>query len=551
MANTTPKANAGNTFGAAQASAASSDTGKQQGSPAQDCPLANLSVTVVSNDPKSKPVDSIRIEISGPEGGVKFAKAGVAAKFLKIKAGDYSVSARIKGWRLVEKKTQTLACGETAQVQLVVARCELVKLTPDSGPKPTKWYVNQDTDEAQKHGRDITIQAHIDREEADVTVYFSVDADANNRASLLDALKEKLAATSAKTNAKGIAEVSFTLSRYGGDKFRVSASLEENRAPGSAGTKQTQWFEVWRKVFYEVDCMKRPSGGGTYADLADAAAMVSEYKKHFVELVATGADSQPTHRRILTEAEVATWCTPTRSGSGAPRYFHVAVIDSIVWDPVNQERKYSLTNLQVTNSLPAATNTMDTRDWLQGNVRVIVKRVDSTGTEAWGSWQTLPNPENHIKLAAVGDNFELEIDLRNVLGLGAGPGLPAGIVQVWVKFTLKIWVEGSGLQASNGSTIVGMRWRERKYNGAELKNRTINTMVHESGHALGLASTTLPDGNALATTYVKNGHHCHEKANKCVMWEANLPDTEFCDSCSDALKGRNLSSLPVSGNSAM
>src|SRR5262249_43863528 len=121
-----------------------------------------------------------------------------------------------------------------------------------------------------------------------------------------------------------------------------------------------------------------------------------------------------------------------------------------------------------------------------------------------------------------GDVYKLKI---NFAGLGVNPKKRA----VTVTLTVKHRPDLSGLQPGP-ATVIGMRWRERFHGGsAALSASTLNTMIHEPGHAMGLASTTFPDGSACATTYFKAGHHCNNISNQCVMYEANSTSITLCD----------------------
>jgi hypothetical protein len=70
-------------------------------------------------------------------------------------------------------------------------------------------------------------------------------------------------------------------------------------------------------------------------------------------------------------------------------------------------------------------------------------------------------------------------------------------------------------------------------------------LLHESGHALGLAADSLPDGSEHPNRQPDSGPHCLALNNGCVMYRDSSPSTVFCEDCADSIRGRNLSSLPV------
>ena len=140
-----------------------------------------------------------------------------------------------------------------------------------------------------------------------------------------------------------------------------------------------------------------------------------------------------------------------------------------------------------------------------------------------------------------GNKYDLTVDLSG-LGLTAGNN-------VTVTLTVKKWVELSGQQRGL-PTIVGMRWREAGFGGAALSKRTLNTMLHEPEHAMGLAPSTKVDGTANTPHYYTSpgqGPHCHNLSDGCVMMHSNSESIVTCPICSDVLRARNLSALPIQG----
>jgi hypothetical protein len=341
--------------------------------------------------------------------------------------------------------------------------------------------------------------------------------------------------TPSSTDASGwTGIVSFFPSRYGGDSFEVFATDNAGYTGGiSAGT-----YTVWRRLFYELDCMSRPSGGGTYSNRADTGGMEADFRNHDVELVSTGADDSPAHERLVSDTGADAWATNVRDGTGAPRYFHLVLIDTIAWDPAPLTESFNMPSGRNRITLPASRYLLNSADWFvrasyrQGANHGAVTRARFTLTETGD-----PSTGD--------DSFVLRVNLT---------GLPIDRTRpVRIRLTFTNWTEGSGLQTPTGpATIIGMRWRERAHRNSagDLGNSTLNTMMHEPGHAMGLAPQALPDGTANGDHYDQAGCHCHALANGCVMFEANSTSVTFCDHCADGLKARDLSSLPRSGDAA-
>jgi hypothetical protein len=365
------------------------------------------------------------------------------------------------------------------------------------------------------------------------TVYWSVVPDSANRAGVVGNSKFGFDSTggpntkSVTTDAKGwTPAVKFYFSQYGGDRFEIFASLSQSC--GSQDPKAGP-FVVMRKLFYELDRMKRPRRG-KYSGSTDA--MATELERSFVALKRVGKDNAPAHQRIVNNLEVDPWTAALRTGQGAPRYFHLVLLDTIAVDRTPQVRVFKLKGTSKI-VLPSKDNLLDVRDWFN-DASYTQPATGKSGTLSAADF-TLTEKGEPLK-----SNDAFVITLHSAaLGLNMKD-------EVELTLDFNTWVELSGIQ-SGPATVVGIRWRERVFDAVERRNSTLNTMVHEPGHSMGLASTTFPDGSACNTTYYKDGHHCHHNADTCVMWETNSQHTRLCARCSDCLRGRNLESLPISG----
>lgn len=405
-------------------------------------------------------------------------------------------------------------------------------------------YINMPQDAAHpEFGRRIRLKAKVGPKSGSPalsgkTIYFYFKPDGSNRSGLTGTLKPGFNSAggaehaSKTTDATGwTGAVEFFLSQYGGDKFEVFATEDSSYSGGmSLGT-----FTVWRKIFYELDAMKKPASG-TYASDAKPADMESKLKALFVELEKTGTDGSPAHKRMITESAISAWATAVRDGTGAPRYFHLVLIDTIAWDPASTTVNVTLPAGTKTIDLEGGKYLLDSANWF---IACSFKQGTETGTLAQAKCalsETGVPSDNDDKFVVTLDFSGTKVDATK---------------EVKVKLQFTNWSEGSGLQVREGpATIIGMRWRERSFFAGDLGNSTLNTMMHEPGHAMGLAPKTLPDGTANGDHYDKAGCHCKALSNGCVMYEANSIHVSFCPHCSDGLRGRNLSSLPVSGDAS-
>jgi hypothetical protein len=407
-------------------------------------------------------------------------------------------------------------------------------------------YINLDSDPAHpEFGRRVQLKARVAPASGSPplsgkTIYFYFKPDPGNRSGLTGNLKAGFNSAGGADNASKSTDatgwtgtVDFYPSQYGGDKFEVFATDDSSYKGGlSLGI-----FTVWRKVFYEIDCMTKSPGSGTYSTNAGTADMESAMKKLFIELQKTGTDASPAHRRMISDAAVSAWAATIRDGTGSPRYFHLVLIDTIAWDPAPVGPTFKLPAGTKTIKLKGSTYLLDSSNWfisanfIQGKKTGSIPKTQFTLTETGDP-------------ASGDDKFVVSVDFS---GLKVDTTKP-----VSMKLQFTNWSEGSGLQVSKGpATIIGMRWRIRTWfnSAGDLANSTLHTMMHEPGHAMGLAPRTLPDDTANADHYDKNGCHCHALSNKCIMYESNNTNVAFCPHCSDGLRGRRLSALPISGDS--
>lgn len=506
-------------------------SGGGAGDASHPCPQGNLIVIV--RDENGQPVQGVNVVViriqrrgvTGPDGSFDFGL---------LPEGTYPVEGRKEGYTPDPASREGTVVANSSNVVELTLSTVLFEVRPKTDQK---WYVNEPANAAGHHGRDVPVEAEVRPPMAGVRIHFRVEAAAGNRASLPPGMQHRLSALSAVTDARGIARTTLTLSRYGGDRFRVSASLDPAAAAGAAGTKSSGWFEVWRKLVYEVDCMQRTSGG-SYSNRNDTAGLNRVMASVFIELRQVGTDNTPAHQRVVTKAEMDTWSAAVRDGSGAPRYFHLIFIDTIARVPAAAPAEtYTLTQVTQDIDLNAATYTLDPRDWFVS--------ASWRETTPGGRSGTLTRANFVLATDDPYDHYKLTVSLAGIAGID-----PAAR-NIELTLTLKTCFELSGVQ-SGPATIIGCRWRERSFSAdaGRLANSTLNTMFHEPGHAMGLAATTLPDGAAVATTYERNGHHCNWNTNQCAMFESNTGATAFCPSCNDACRGRNLASLPQSGDAA-
>jgi hypothetical protein len=426
-------------------------------------------------------------------------------------------------------------------------------LTPDASvADPTKQYVNLKASDGDGCGRTIDLVATVVPPVKGTTVYFTLDKNLSRTRSSPPDLQARIAAKVTKqatTDDGGVAKATLTLATYGGDQYRAIASLKKDSAPGDAGTVATRWYEVWRRLNYETDFMKRPDGT-TYADRSPTDAVEAQLRKFFIDLVKTGQDDSPPLRRVVTFAQGEAYTKAIRQGTGEPHYFHLVYVYACARDRETITNEYSAeSNEDWEEILGMKDFCLDPDDWIAGCTYKLGAR---TGTV----------PKENIKLipddGPDGVTYTIQFDVKS-LGLEPAEGNP-----VKLKLKIKNYVELGGFQ-TGPCTVIGCHWSENRRKLAtahpdhlldgDLVNTILSTSLHEPGHSFGLASKTFPETPVaqIPTTYYMNGWHCHENSNGCLMYETiahttPVPAPRFCDSCTDAVRARDLSALPIWGN---
>lgn len=423
-------------------------------------------------------------------------------------------------------------------------------LTPDdSATDPEKWYVNQPASEDDHCGRTVTLQATLVPAVKGTTVHFILDQDVNRTIAsppdLQPQIAAKLSAKTAKTDETGVAKVKLTLATYGGDKYRVIAALDKDAKADDPGTKKTRWFEVWRKLSYEVDCMLRPDGS-SYSDRADTATLESKLKDVFIELESTGADDAPALKRVVTFQGGEKWTKPLRQWTGGGQYFHLAYVYATSAQSKTDTVEFSAESTDWSETLAMRLWCIDPDDWFVS-----------------GSWKQGKKGGSIPKAACTIDPSDADMGYNLTWDFASFGVTPSDTDPVSIKMKIKSWVELGGFQ-TGPCTVIGCRWAEIRnrmaataqehLDDSDVKNALLTTALHEPGHSFGLASQFHPQAprSKIPTTYSKNGWHCHENSDGCLMYETiphehPVPAPSYCDSCTDAVRARQLTRLPLSG----
>jgi hypothetical protein len=367
-----------------------------------------------------------------------------------------------------------------------------------------------------------------------VKLYFNIEPDSSNNADIPDTLKHKDIADNTRvaveTNVSGAASGAIELSRYGGDKFKAAAYLEEDPLKGKANPTKSKDIEVWQKIAYQYDAMQT-NDTNNYIATKDTNAFETEFKKYFIEMNKI-AETTPAHRRAIANSENDAWVASNKSVSfpGA-RAVYIGLVDTVGGSPRTE------ITLTFNSKVGGATHNFDIQNqvidissknlWL-----VSVKCRDTSPPNA-----EITLDQGKVALAQNNHDYKLTLDLTAL----------SGTKNYDIEFKFNSYPPVSGLSWGE-KVLIDVRFRY-KY-GHTVHDSVLNTVLHEVAHFLGLAAQKNTDnaGTIYSDYYLQSGNHCKHLVNQCIMYHASMQaNLVFCPMCGKALRARDLSSPPIWG----
>ena len=309
-----------------------------------------------------------------------------------------------------------------------------------------------------------------------------------------------------QTDAEGWTEVvCFYFSINGGDKFELCVTCETNELKTGA-------YTVWRKLWYEIDTMKKRGGGRLDMDHAQLPPLLEPC---FIELVAEGTDNEPDNIWNLQTTELHDFANKCYGAGMSPYQCHEAAVDHQA-DKIEQPAPVIFE--------------MTAPVYIDGTAREFWVYDGATGWNQkaeyrdGNEWKAL----DKSKVSLVGSDpveKQMKIDLSSFTITPT----PANPLKVRLKYLLADEFTGDG--SNKPHALIAMGYWLDTHTEAEDKKRSVGTMVHELGHLLGMVPST-------SSTYLHTptGSHCSD-AN-CVMYATNTSTRgrAFCGICTEILK---------------
>ena len=295
-------------------------------------------------------------------------------------------------------------------------------------------------------------------------------------------------------------EVTFYVSANGGDKFNLRVDCESNDL-------QTGNYEVWRRLWYEMDTMKK-RGGGTL-DL-DHPQLPGLLEPCFIELVQKGTDNQPENKWNLQTSELHDFADDYFGAESSPYQFQEVAIDH------QADKKTIPSPVEIKVTASVYTDGTAQSYWVYDGPTDWLKRAEY---KVAIDWQSLDNS----KVTLVGSDPILK-KIRVDLSSFTVPPSTTNPIIVRLDYVLaKEWV-GDGTYKPHSLVAIG--YLLDGHNAADARKLTYVAMVHELGHLLGLVPTTSPK-----YVLTPGGAHCND--TDCVMYASSslTRPAAFCSVC--------------------
>ena len=293
----------------------------------------------------------------------------------------------------------------------------------------------------------------------------------------------------APTDADGWTKVSvFYVSTIGGDKFDIVASCETNEM-------KTGNYVVWRKLWYEVDTMKKRGGGTLDLDHPQLPGLLDPC---FIELVQKGTDNQPENKWNLQTSELHDFADDYFGAEASPYQFQEVAIDH----QADKKAIPSPVEIKVTASVYTDGTTQSY--WVYDGPTDWLKRAEY---KVAIDWQSLDNS----RVTLVGSDPILK-KIRVDLSSFTVP--PSATTPIMVRLDYLLAKEWVGDGTYKPHSLVAMGYLLDGHSAADAKKLTYVAMVHELGHLLGLVPTTSPK-----YVLTPGGAHCND--TDCVMYASN------------------------------
>jgi hypothetical protein len=429
------------------------------------------------------------------------------------------------------------------------AEKEEVRLVSIDPTGDRKAFVNLGS--GKEDGRFVRITAQVEPKTAGVAVYFFLDQlgslhpdekELSDRTAGFSASVGANAPVTVKatTDKKGEARTTLRLSDYGGDRWKVLASLSEKK--DSTGGLSTGTFEIWRKVFLELNTMAAaPDGTNHRLDLTN---MTSEYRRAYIEVVEAPPEDEIPYKDRCTDSYILETLRAYYGAEHSPNQIAV-----LLGSLVGEKSKKVL-------EAPAETGkTMfdhvflpwEADKWLSWGIATGWRKTSLFGREFHLPHVRFLSADN-LKLVAAGVG-EYCCVVADIQGLGFDLTPPHKVnlkASIYTVEQYGVAFSGTPFLCIPVGSVRRGNWSVDKRSEEEVAE---GILVHEIGHKV----LMVPTGTKYAYTHPGQGTHCmapdspkkagvyDEKGlHNCTMHHSALGLKKFCDTCVRLLRANQI-----------
>lgn len=389
-----------------------------------------------------------------------------------------------------------------------------------------KQFVNLDPHgDHPEYGRVVRVEVQLDPPAAGTPIHWAFEGESQFKSELPPdgvagfgyALSETVITN---TDSRGIAAVDFNLSICGGDFFRVTAGRQAGRTEVGSGT-----LTVWRKLWYEVDSMKKSALQGGHFSLQHQSAVHAQFARVFIDASRYGRDNHFDNQPVVdAQALMAGLGQEYFSAGKAPHQAHLLAIDHFA-EKKRVEIQYEADKtVYCTPATGPFYGYGGGKSWL----------VKALYQEIGGAAKHLDN--GLVSLKGVDGDYarQIQVDFSTTTIRPTPQRKVIVAFQMW--HSLERWGGATGFHAYVAMGAVDDFGTEL-LGASGVEKQVLTTVVHELAHLFGMVPRDSP-------SYVLTGpgqNHCSD--TRCLMYMSEHKDStgRFCTHCIKVFRKTDLS----------
>jgi len=296
--------------------------------------------------------------------------------------------------------------------------------------------------------------------------------------------------------------VTFYPTRYGGDRFKICATLKSNYKGGLS----TRYYGVWRRMWYQVTEMPKKTGVGKFSLPSASHSLIREaYEKVYVELwgYSLAHPKTPVHKDNFDKFnDMWAWGDKYTDKDSAPWKIHFCIVNHCAM-PVPKKKRRLLKIKKDKKWNVLATNEYIRPYDFNGEIWNPFVTYWNTSMKAW---RPFPTGTWEVKLTGKKPWQKIIVIFKN-------PG-------VFKNKTVKLQIEykiadpALGWGGSNLHCMICRGASDEYESASDIHKSIAKTSIHEAGHGLRLVYNKAKQ--PWKTPKAKQSAHC--KFKQCVMW---------------------------------